>query len=39
MIVVTSTSAMIPKMNMKVVIPNMDILVVDEVKPGFLRRT
>ena len=27
---------MIPKANMKVVIPNIDILVGDEVKPGLL---
>jgi hypothetical protein len=34
--VVTSTSATIPKANMKVVIPNMNILGGDEVKPGLL---
>ena len=30
---------MIPKANMKVVIPNMNILGRDEVKPGFLLKT
>ena len=32
---VSSTSAMIPKINMKVVTPNMNILGGDEVKPGL----
>ena len=32
----TSTSATIPKTNMKVVIPNMNFLGGDEVKPGLI---
>jgi hypothetical protein len=34
--VITSTSATIPRANMKVVMPNMNILGGEEVKPGFL---
>jgi hypothetical protein len=34
--IVPSTSAIIPKENMNVVIPNMNILGEDEVKPGLL---
>ena len=35
-IVISSTSATIPKENMKVVVPSMHILNGDEVKPGLL---
>ena len=37
--IVFSTSAMIPKANMKVVIPNKIILIRDDVKPGLLLKS